>query len=150
MNEQKRRDVLKKGVQLHLRTCRHPLLKTCVKRIANGFNDMPCFSIIRSLDLPAHILKFSAMRPAVPEIRLRGAYERTCRCTTWLFFVKCIAKRSQTTHQISAHSSQPFPRYRKGVHTCSHTDVQCPAVEMVITMVRSIFRVLDVFLRIVE
>ena len=76
--------------------------------------------------LPTNIPNFSAVRPTVPKIRKRGAHVRTCRCTPPLSSVKRIANWSLTTHQISAQSVQPFPRYgtQGNIYTCARAHVR--------------------------
>ena len=63
MNERKRTDVLKKDVQLHLRTCRYFLLMAWVKRIVTESNNTP---------------NFCMMGPVDPEIPKRGVHMSTC------------------------------------------------------------------------
>ena len=78
---------------------------------------------IRSVDPSTRIRKSCAMRPAVPEIRKRGAHVRTCTQMyhTFKVCVKRIGNGSLITPQISAQSAQLFPRYGKGTSTCGCT-----------------------------
>ena len=60
---------------------------------------------------------------SVGETESVRAHVRTCTCTTSLTFVKRQTNGSLTTHQISAQSVQPFPRYLKGVRTCARAAI---------------------------
>ena len=63
---------------------------------------------------PNHTQNVSANRPAVPEIRERGARVHTSSCTPPLTSVKLVANGSRTTYWFPAQFVQPFPRYAKG------------------------------------
>ena len=56
------------------------------------------------------------MRPAVSEMQERGEHLRTCSCAPPLTSAKRLADGFLSTHQISAQSVQPFPRYGNGAH----------------------------------
>ena len=85
-----------KCIQLHVRSCGYP--PSFVKHIASG---------------PLATPSFSAIRPAVAEMRKRSAHVQLCPT---LYFCKSLVNGSLTTHRISAQSAKPFPRYGKGAH----------------------------------
>ena len=77
---------------------------------------------------PSHAPSFSTIRPAVSEMRKRGACVRAPFnfLTPPLTFVKIQTNGSLSTHQISAQSVQPFARYGKWLHlhvACAHVQM---------------------------
>ena len=63
---------------------------------------------------PNHTQNFSAIRPAVFDIRKNGAHVRAHSYTPPITFVKRLTNESLIMYQISAQSVQPFPRYGNG------------------------------------
>ena len=103
MNERERMDVLK-----------------CVTVTLVLVQISPVLCTTHSWWSPNHTANFSAVRPAVPEIRKSGISARAHGAPTAVpppsTVVKRLTNGSRTTYQISPLSIQPFPRYGKGAH----------------------------------
>ena len=105
-----------------------------LKHVGNSFTcistESPILCKTYSHWSPSHTPNFSAFHPAIPEIQKRNAHMPMCNCTLWVqlhvhtylasSFEKFLANGPLTTYQISAQLVKPFPRYERGVRTCSY------------------------------
>ena len=86
-----------------VRTFRCTLPMTCVKCGASGL-------LIISVQLTPNLVQGIQ---TFQRCGKNGTHGCECRCIPPLVFVKCLADRAPTTHQISAQSVRPSSRFEK-------------------------------------